>query len=450
MVLFLIAVAVVNLLLGFGLAVFLHHAPDLDSESLQSPVVITSLSTPEKRRLPSIRFRSPFSAAIRQELDAEAARMAALDQGDGEGESPDSTEQDLLAPSRTLTRSRVADHLTDLPLAELVRSLAADLQLFSDANMATESKVRKVGSTDPRGVKGETIAPFWRQSLEIANRQRELSIALQHVREANEAARELALSLSEYVHDWASEITSTACHYLTTQNLRCKISMRQLCCDLQRIASLAFALRDQLDDARCQLPPDPTCELTHRLTGLDNRIAFETIFVDFQQRAHRNSQEFCAAILDIDRFHLINTQWGLRLGDLILREIAQALLNAMPVYFGTGRFLHLRHSTFVVLLDQPLQTSVVDALESLRQSIEATTVQLPHDECNVTISCGIVPATANSPRELLDKLRQALGYAQLHGKNRTAVVESTSTRLIEPAVRDVQADCLHVTASAAL
>jgi len=444
---FLCAVAIANLAVGFGLAVFLHHAPDLDSETLQSPVLITPRnSTGGKSRFPSIQFRSPFSSFASSALDIPEASSDA-DQAVDSDEAP---EEDSLMGARRIIQSPNADNMVGIPLVQLVRAIALDLQAFSDAVSQADVQGRMAGAADPRGMKGESLASFWQQTLDLAKRQLDVADSLHHIPEVTDVAREVALDLSDYVYDWAAEMTQTAYHYLTPNMRRCKIAVRQICFDLQRLAGMAFALTDHLDTQRCRLPLDPKCPLTNRLTGLDNRVALERIFVDFKQRAAKNSQDFCAAMVDIDRFHLVNSRWGLRLADVILREIAQSLLNAMPTYFGTGRFIQVSHSTFLVLLDQPLQDTVTDAIESLRQSVEATTLQLPGDEYSLTISCGVVSAKADSVPELLEHLRQSLGHSKRQGRNRTSVTDPNGIRLIEPTVRDVQGDTLRVTASTAL
>ena len=96
------------------------------------------------------------------------------------------------------------------------------------------------------------------------------------------------------------------------------------------------------------------------------------------------------------------------------------------------------------------QETVTDALESLRQSVEATTLQLPGDEYSLTISCGVVSAKADSVAELLEHLRKSLGHSKRQGRNRTSVTDPDGTRSIEPTVRDVQGDTLRITASTAL
>ena len=183
---FLCAVALANLAVGFGLAVFLHHAPDLDSETLQSPVLITPRnSTNGKPRFPSIQFRSPFSEFASAALEITEASPDA----DQALDTEEASEEDSLMGARRIIRSPSADNMVGIPLVQLVRSIAQDLQTFSDAVSQADAQVRIAGAADPRGMKGDNLASFWQQTLEMAKRQLDVAESLHHIPEVTEIGR---------------------------------------------------------------------------------------------------------------------------------------------------------------------------------------------------------------------------------------------------------------------
>jgi diguanylate cyclase (GGDEF)-like protein len=64
---------------------------------------------------------------------------------------------------------------------------------------------------------------------------------------------------------------------------------------------------------------------TDALTNLPNRSRSTQDFEKFLQIARHSRQPFCFAVLSIDRLLLINRQYGYRVGDQILRQVALTL-----------------------------------------------------------------------------------------------------------------------------
>ncbi len=72
-----------------------------------------------------------------------------------------------------------------------------------------------------------------------------------------------------------------------------------------------------------------TQALTDALTGLPNRRAAELRFVEEIARARRDDSGFAIAVGDLDRFKLINDNFGHDVGDEVLRQSAQVMRSAL-------------------------------------------------------------------------------------------------------------------------
>ena len=61
------------------------------------------------------------------------------------------------------------------------------------------------------------------------------------------------------------------------------------------------------------------------LTGLPNRVLMDDRIGQCIALADRQNQTFAVIVLDLDRFKVVNDSFGHRVGDELLREVAQRL-----------------------------------------------------------------------------------------------------------------------------
>ncbi|MDU0354285.1 GGDEF domain-containing protein [Paraglaciecola aquimarina] len=80
------------------------------------------------------------------------------------------------------------------------------------------------------------------------------------------------------------------------------------------------SLKEELDNSRREASTDP-------LTGLLNRRAMESIYLDFVEDSN-SSADLTLVIMDIDKFKLFNDTHGHVLGDQILQVVGKLLKNA--------------------------------------------------------------------------------------------------------------------------
>lgn len=142
------------------------------------------------------------------------------------------------------------------------------------------------------------------------------------------------------------------------------------------------------------------------LTGLSNRRALEKLTL--------STDSYSIILFDIDRFKLINDQYGHLKGDEVLRYIAK-LISEITIEsdlcfrWGGEEFL-------IILPEIELEHAVVIA-ERLRKTLETTNSPTGKP---VTVSMGVghLPESADNFSELLDLTDQALYKAKQEGRNR--------------------------------
>ena len=171
-------------------------------------------------------------------------------------------------------------------------------------------------------------------------------------------------------------------------------------------ARLARAERDSVRDA---------------LTGLPNRRAFERAFAREIERARRARRGLGLALVDIDHFKAVNDELGHDLGDVVLREVARRLADALR---ETDLVARWGGEEFVLLLpevDAGADEGLGLAVERVRERVAAFPVELGGERPPraVTVSIGLANlARGDQADDLLRRADQALYRAKRGGRNR--------------------------------
>lgn len=122
------------------------------------------------------------------------------------------------------------------------------------------------------------------------------------------------------------------------------------------------------------------------LTGLANRRAAEDRLELEWNRARRDHGTFALAIIDIDRFKLVNDQYGHHIGDEVLRHVAEVMANNLR---GGDWVARWGGEEFIVCFHDMDQRSAMTAAERLRKHIKNKPVALAQGELPVTVSMGV-------------------------------------------------------------
>lgn len=151
------------------------------------------------------------------------------------------------------------------------------------------------------------------------------------------------------------------------------------------------------------------------LTGLANRRFF---FEDLDRHIKdcgRRGGTFALGILDLDGFKPVNDVFGHSVGDLLLRDVAKRLLDALP---QDALLARLGGDEFGLIL--PNAGSDEELELTCRQALEALSPPFVFQEGSVTVSatCGLArfPNAAITAHELFEKADFALYYSKQHDR----------------------------------
>lgn len=154
---------------------------------------------------------------------------------------------------------------------------------------------------------------------------------------------------------------------------------------------------------------------TDSLTGLLNRAGFLARLE--QVLLSRPAGIVSLALVDVDRFKLINDNSGHQTGDVVLQEIAARISGELRSSDAVGR---LGGDEFVILLVTPSREIAIDICSRVVASVSTAPVDLPAGgQISTAISCGLARYRPGlSAEEFIHEADLALYEAKRNGRNR--------------------------------
>ena len=164
-------------------------------------------------------------------------------------------------------------------------------------------------------------------------------------------------------------------------------------------------------------------------TGLLNAATWEHEATAEVGRAVRTRTPLALALLDIDRFKVINDTYGHLVGDQVLKELARALDSLLREYDLAGRF---GGEEFALLLPQTRAVDAFRIAERVRANIAGLSIIAPGatggERVHVTVSIGVSALDSGSKREyseLMAAADAALYRAKSGGRDQVQMISTT-------------------------
>ena len=152
------------------------------------------------------------------------------------------------------------------------------------------------------------------------------------------------------------------------------------------------------------------------LTGLPNRTLFGRLVDQALMVAQRNESTACVLYLDLNRFKLINGTLGRRVGDDLLRLVAERLRNALR---DEDVVAHLSGDEFAVgLFDIRQHFEATTVAQKLQAALEAPFLVQGHDlRVGASIGISVYPQDGQDAETLLRMADIAMERAKEHAEN---------------------------------
>jgi two-component system cell cycle response regulator len=151
------------------------------------------------------------------------------------------------------------------------------------------------------------------------------------------------------------------------------------------------------------------------LTDLPNRRFLDRQLSALISGASRHGRPLAVALVDVDRFKLVNDVHGHAAGDAVLAEVAKRLQSRLREEDHLGRF---GGEEFLVLLPDTNAEAAAHVAEDLRAAVADGPLPSPAGELPVTISAGWAAWDGDEPHGLVARADAALYEAKAAGRNR--------------------------------
>lgn len=164
-------------------------------------------------------------------------------------------------------------------------------------------------------------------------------------------------------------------------------------------------LMDQLEEMAVKDP----------LTGLLNHKQLDISLDNEIMRSKRYGHPFCALMIDIDKFKVVNNDFGFRFGDFILKKVGLLLQTNLRV---TDRIFRYVEEDFFLILSETQEMSPV--VNKLMDCIRSHQFTWDDYKTNITISIGgvVFPTGSENKAELYAFAKAALHKAKSAGGDR--------------------------------
>lgn len=161
--------------------------------------------------------------------------------------------------------------------------------------------------------------------------------------------------------------------------------------------------------------------LTDPLTGLSNRRAIDRIARNELQRRSRIPTPLTMAVIDIDHFKTVNTNYLLPGGDHVLIWLAGVLQSSIRILDSLGR---IGGEEFLVIAPNTDAAGALVLAERLRTNVATSSTVYNGKTIQLTISLGLAVVDANvavAHDALRECAAEALKEAKETGRNRAVI-----------------------------
>jgi diguanylate cyclase (GGDEF)-like protein len=163
-----------------------------------------------------------------------------------------------------------------------------------------------------------------------------------------------------------------------------------------------------------------SCMLRDSMTGLFNHTTTKQQLDTAIAHALRTNEELCFAMIDVDKFKVVNDTYGHPTGDRVLIALAGLIRQQVRKSDIVGRF---GGEEFAVILPDCTLGAAAVLMNKLLANFSAITFQAKDESFSCTFSCGIAPLSlSGDAAAICSAADEALYVAKNGGRNRICVV----------------------------
>jgi diguanylate cyclase (GGDEF)-like protein len=137
----------------------------------------------------------------------------------------------------------------------------------------------------------------------------------------------------------------------------------------------------------------------------------------------KSDESFSMLMFDLDFFKHVNDTYGHSCGDMVLKYVAQIILDNTR---GADIAARYGGEEFVVLVSYPGKNMALRIAERIRKTIETSEIQYKDATLRITLSCGVACYDKNidvSAAAMIERADKALYQSKQNGRNKITLSE---------------------------
>lgn len=157
------------------------------------------------------------------------------------------------------------------------------------------------------------------------------------------------------------------------------------------------------------------------LTRIYNRGHLQELLNDYLSEAMNKKIPVTLALFDIDKFKMVNDNYGHQCGDAVIRYVAH-LLNKGAILHGGIAGRYGGEEFVIAFLDKSVEETY-EIVKQIHDEIRSKEVNYDNREIHVTASAGIAsyPETCTNPSELLTRADWAMYNSKKNGRDKITI-----------------------------
>ncbi len=437
-------IAVLNLFLGFALAVF------LEPKSIADTVVDES---------------DPPSPAVSEAAPAAPAPIVQPPEDSADDEEPElptdePAEEDvevLAAPERPSDLEAVpaawieALRSHDIEAESFVEAATYVLQLevepYIEKLVELDAQIREAEDKDQLSELGNSLT---RANEAWMDQVGQVTSSLSE----NEAALQSHQSLGSMMLETIQRQGPLIREYGDAVTLSDEVdATRDSCLDATvKLLDLAFELRDVIQGALIKLlREEDRLGDYHRkyqfdqLTGIQNRAGLETLFQNWWREDSARTRLVSAALIDMDEVGALNRKFGAAVADRMIAATGQLIKTLCSRESGLDHACRFAGTQFAVFFGDTGPRNALSVVERIRQTVENTTFDLEGEDVLIGVSCSVTEANGEDTVDsLFDRLGNLIDACKASGRNCTRLNEGNGVETVTPPEFQVKARVIKV------
>lgn len=422
MVAFTLLISILNLALGFGLAVALEAAPRW-----------------LERRAQALQQRKQSRAAATVKPETPSAAQAPT------GPAPTPVVE---LPNEWLNSLETEAVVATSFVEASVQVLRLEVGRYRERLLDIDARLRECAA----GVSDESLMQIAAELVDVnrdwltkqADAAGHLSQRRGSLGAFEEAGQELETTLLEQAAQIETTLSNLDSLDLTTD---ATLAQKKLSRELGRLVDLAHSLRDRMSESLLTIMVaekkvgsfDRKFQID-ALTALPNRFGWEVMLHDWWREDLPRQRLVSCVMIDLDRVGKLNEKYGARRVDWIIGGVARWVGDQLRADRGYDRAVRFSGQNLVLFLGDTGPRNALSAAERIRQTLEVTTFEIGDQTLELSATFAVVEIDKkDTSAKLVKRLQQTLRHAKQAGRNRTSLDEGSGPQDVEPPQFQVKA-----------